>query len=491
MKYARHGFTLVEVIIVIVVIAILATITTLGLTQVQGDARDSVRSTSTLSLADALEKYYDKNGEYPSCAMVTGSAANVSALLSVDVSVLQAPQSTADNSYTCTELTTGGGDDEFAYVGDGSTTCATGGSCLQWEIQYRTEGGEIKTIQSRRSASLATSGAPNVSLTVASNTQINITWTPVSNAVSYLVERSTSSSLSSPVTQSVTGTSFSATSLNPGERYYIRVTPQLPSQAGQASAVENAVTTISAPSGTVVVAASLQTSDTEARGTASGVTCASGTTLQYSLGSQGRNTNSTVSITYGTWGTGTTRTVSASQGYNYTFQAKARCVGSDATSSEITSSTASITRGINKPAMPTYTGDTTFRAGYRYNMTYTSSCPAGTWVDGSILLYNRGYSETAWYPGPSSAGAVDTPWGRFYTVPMVEWWYLGWAAGQVWEDVNYYAFYWCKTDFATSSHTDHRHTYVTVECESGRRSYSGNPRCDYYGQSSGSLPWGP
>ncbi|HBO64763.1 TPA: hypothetical protein DD425_02265 [Candidatus Saccharibacteria bacterium] len=491
MKQAGRGFTLVEVIIVIVVIAVLAAITTLGLTQVQQQARDATRDTDAISLAEALEKYYDENGEYPSCAMMTASAGSVSSLLSVDVSILQAPLSDDENSYICEALASGGGEDEFAYVGDGSTSCETGSSCLEWEIQYRTEGGEIKTINSRRTASLVTSGAPGVSLTVVSNTQINIAWTAVSNAVSYRVERSTNASMSGAVSQSVSGTSMAATGLNAGERYYVRVTPQLATQAGQASDITNAVTTISAPSGTLAVAASLQTSNTQAQGVASGASCSNGTTIRYALGSQGRNTNSSVSISYGSWSTNNTRTVSASQGYNYTFQAKARCQGSDATSSETTSTTASVTRPIDKPAMPNYTGDTSFRAGYRYNMTYNSYCPSGTWVDGYIYIYNYGMSGSAYYPGSSTGGAVNTPWGRFYTAPLIEWWYLGFAAGQVWEDVDYYAFYSCKTDFTGSSHSDHRHTYVTVECESARRNYSANPRCDYYGQSGSSLPWGP
>lgn len=489
----KHGFTLVEIIIVITVIAILATLAVIGFGRVQGEARDSTRSSDATAVAEALEKYYDENGEYPSCAAMTANPGTVGNTLGIDdVSVLKAPQATTDNSYTCSALVAGSQGDNYAYVGDGSTECQTGTSCLNWQIQYKSETtGEIKVIQSRRTANLATSGATDITLSVISDTQINASWTAVPNATGYRVERSVDAGLSGAATQSVAGTSLAATGLAAGERYYFRVTPTLPTQNGQPSTIKNALTTISPPSGTASLAATLQSSDTEARGAISGITCANGSTIQYALGSQARTMNTSISITFGSWGTGSTRTVAASQGYNYTFQAKARCVGSDATSSEITTTTASVTRPITKPAMPTYTGDTTFLAGYRYNMTYSSSCPSGTWVDSSIYIYNTGYSGSSYWPGATTSSGVNTPWGRFYTQPLTEWWYLGFAAGQVWEDVNYYAFYSCKTDFTSSPHSDHRYTYVTVECEPARRNYSAYPRCDYYGQSGSSLPWGP
>lgn len=488
----HSGFTLVEVIIVIAVIAILATLTVLGFAQVQGQSRDSARSSSVTTVAEALEKYYDENGEYPGCTTMTSSPNLVRETLEVDASALKAPQASSENSYTCSALDLNSSDDSYAYVGDGSTECQTGTSCLGWQIQYKNETtGEIKTIQSRRTASLATSGLTTLNLTVISNTQINASWTAVPNATGYTIERSVDVGLSGATIQSVTGTSLAATGLLAGERYYFRVTPTLASQDGQPSSIQNAVTTISPPSGTASLAATLQSSNTEARGAVSGVSCANGSTIQYAHGTQSRTTDTAINISFGSWRTSSSRTVAAAQGHNYTFQTKARCTGSDAKSSEITTATESVTRPINKPAMPKYTGDTTFRAGYRYSMTYSTSCPSGTWVDGSVLIYNTGYSGSYYYPGPTTGGAVNTPWGRFYTAPLVEWWYLGFAAGQVWEDVNYYAFYWCKTDFATSSHSDHRYTYVTVECEPSRRNYGASPRCDYYGQSGSSLPWGP
>ena len=66
----RRGFTLVELIVVIVVIAILATLATLGFNRYLEDGRDNRRTANATTIAEALEKYYDKNGEYPSCANV-------------------------------------------------------------------------------------------------------------------------------------------------------------------------------------------------------------------------------------------------------------------------------------------------------------------------------------------------------------------------------------------------------------------------------------
>ena len=61
-RYPR-GFTLVEVLVVVVIIAILATIVTLGLNGYMAQGRDSQRSSDLTTVSEALEKYYDMNGE--------------------------------------------------------------------------------------------------------------------------------------------------------------------------------------------------------------------------------------------------------------------------------------------------------------------------------------------------------------------------------------------------------------------------------------------
>src|SRR6478735_9272751 len=61
----RHGFTIVELLIVIVVIAILASITVVAYSGIQVRARDSQRLSDINAIAKALELYKTQNGQYP------------------------------------------------------------------------------------------------------------------------------------------------------------------------------------------------------------------------------------------------------------------------------------------------------------------------------------------------------------------------------------------------------------------------------------------
>src|SRR5690349_17112284 len=101
----RRGFTLVELIVVIVVIAILATVAIIGLDRYAQDGRDTRRSSNVTAISEALEKYYDKNGEYPSCAALsaTGSTVVTTTLKGLDASALLVPEAgtAIDNSIEC------------------------------------------------------------------------------------------------------------------------------------------------------------------------------------------------------------------------------------------------------------------------------------------------------------------------------------------------------------------------------------------------------
>ena len=62
----KHGFTIVELLIVIVVIAILAAITIVAYNGIQQRARDTDRKSDISTIKKALEIYYAENGNYPS-----------------------------------------------------------------------------------------------------------------------------------------------------------------------------------------------------------------------------------------------------------------------------------------------------------------------------------------------------------------------------------------------------------------------------------------
>jgi len=65
------GFTIVELAVVIVVLAILVTVTVVSFGRVQSDSRNTSSDAKGVAIAEGLERYYEANGEYPSCALVT------------------------------------------------------------------------------------------------------------------------------------------------------------------------------------------------------------------------------------------------------------------------------------------------------------------------------------------------------------------------------------------------------------------------------------
>ena len=101
----QHGFSLTELVVVIVVISILVAISSIGMNIYLKDARDNERATKTAIIVEALEKYYDKNGEYPSCNSISASnlATAAAVLDGIDEQTFMTPQSSA-NSIRCTAV---------------------------------------------------------------------------------------------------------------------------------------------------------------------------------------------------------------------------------------------------------------------------------------------------------------------------------------------------------------------------------------------------
>lgn len=73
-RSARHGFTIVELLIVIVVIGILAAITMTAFASVQAKARDSRRLQDIKTIVKALELYKTTNGAYPDEVPTVGAS---------------------------------------------------------------------------------------------------------------------------------------------------------------------------------------------------------------------------------------------------------------------------------------------------------------------------------------------------------------------------------------------------------------------------------
>lgn len=247
----KKGFTLIELLVVIAVIGILAGIISVSYVSIQRDSRNSQRASTANSIAEALERYYDSNGEYPGCTNLTADGTTVVAdtLTNFNKNLLLTPKhaDTATNSIMCTDLTDGSTNDIFAYLGDGSSTCQNGEACLEWTLEYIQEGSsEIQSISSRRTAELATSGSVNLIATAPSATTTNLSWNSIPNITSYNVQCSPDQTAWTDC-KTLTTTSTSFTGLGQGQRYYYRVQGMNGTNAGAWSNVAFATTPITQP----------------------------------------------------------------------------------------------------------------------------------------------------------------------------------------------------------------------------------------------------
>lgn len=66
-----------EIAVVIVIIAVLTALTVTVYNRVQKDAHDDSAKSKVAVIAAALEKFYDENGEYPTCAQIASPTASL------------------------------------------------------------------------------------------------------------------------------------------------------------------------------------------------------------------------------------------------------------------------------------------------------------------------------------------------------------------------------------------------------------------------------
>ncbi len=228
MKRGDRGFTLVELLVVIGVIAVLATIVTLGLNGYLADGRDSQRSSNITVIGEALEKYYDNNGEYPGCqAMTTASVTTLTKdiLPGVSEELFKDPQDTAANSFTCDDIESTSAVNKYEYKGDGSETCLTGQACLSYVLRYKEEvSGSIVELKSRREVSISTSGVPDLAASGTGITRITANWNMVPNSTGYQLQVSSNASFSAlALDETYASYSDVINNLQYNSLYYLRI----------------------------------------------------------------------------------------------------------------------------------------------------------------------------------------------------------------------------------------------------------------------------
>lgn len=241
MNRLRRGFTLVELIVVIAVIGIIASIAIIGFGRFQADGRDAKRLSSVTVISEALEKYYDENGEYPGCQALNTNVDTVvsDTLKGVAKESLVAPQAPSGetNSIGCTggtglSLTS---DDYFEYYGDNSPACTSNIACLSYTLKYKSESeGAIKAVSSRRNTSIASAGAPTLISTSVDFSTVGLSWTQNADASAYQIDTSTTAGFNAGTFTSVSqtsGTTRTITGLNPGTSYWFRVRAQATSSS--------------------------------------------------------------------------------------------------------------------------------------------------------------------------------------------------------------------------------------------------------------------
>lgn len=418
MKY-KNGFTIIEITVTVAIIAILATFVGMSLTGQQVQARDSVRSTKVKIIADALERYYDKHGEYPSVRALlntysdnTGTA--VASLLSLNEQttlVMPGAGSGTTNSIA-SSITT---NDTIAYVASsavGNDNCQSSaqGGCDQYTLSYKKESdGSTVTVESQKRINIATDvnplqapAKPTITASQSDDSLVASSSTPAcstsqSMTPRYAFKTQTGTGSWSAWSAWQTSSSYTLTSNINATSYSFQVHVRCESSAAMSDTSTDSdatsITYYAVPSTptTPTIAATLSGSNAVA--TASTTACNVGT-AQYKID---QRTNDG-SWTNGSWSTAASLSVAAADGVKYGFRATTRCVNVTQTATSAASTEATYVDPITAPGAPTMSGTgptwswsaaacpASTSASYQYRFTYNSTSNfTGSWTLGSWI----------------------------------------------------------------------------------------------------------
>jgi len=446
---SRSGFTIIELMITIAVVAILATITTIAYSQVQTDSRNTARQGNATAIANALETYYTKNGEYPSVRSLvnnfpenTGTA--VATKLGIDASTLRMP-SMPSNQTNALTANTDPTNDNIAYIGSSevnNSNCqniATGG-CDQFTLKYIEEGtGEEILIESKHKGRPDGFGSPPdappaPTLEIAQvGPGLEATATaqpcdPSSLTPKFSFRSRVSTGTWSPYTSWQTSDTYAyPSSVAQGSTYEFQAVTRcdngsIPGASSPESAVASFTVLVGAPPAPTL---NLALSGTNVVATITAVTCPSGTTAQYATRSR---VNDGTWSSYSAWTTSLTASRAAEQGFKYGYQAKARCMAGSTPGPESTGAEKTYVRPISAPAAPAVSVSTSGSTS-----TYTwvaTTCPTGTTARYQYRYLTDQPYTSSWYSAsaPTSLNRTTSSQGYNYTTQLQAQCYTSYAS---------------------------------------------------------------
>lgn len=436
----KKAFTLVEILVVISILAILTSFAVVTFVSIQKDSRDSTRKSNVTIISEALEKYYEKNGEYPSVASLSSTNADRAAVvnkLSIPESALKMPRTPSSVSNPITHLSEGAHnfkDDEIEYAGQSATdnnACQNdvNAGCDEFTLKYKEEAGDVVAIESRHRSRIAADptpdnptavNAPSIAVRAqGTNIEATATFTKLcGNALTY--KYSFSYRTRGGNDPSYGGWSaFTAFADNPiytipgvqGTSYEVKVKARCDRDSiigdeSPESVARSAVYPIAAPS--PGPATTIDALGDDIVGTGSTITsCVSGSTTQYSI--QGR-INSGSYNSWSAWSNSVPILSLARSGTNtYTFHTKARCVMTNAQSPETVGSDASITL----PAAPTGLSVSAYMDGNNAaGASNGGTCVTGTLQDRQMRVAESNTAAVGTYTSYTNGSALSINPGR-------------------------------------------------------------------------------
>ena len=362
------GYTLVEITVVMIVIGIIATVSIMS----YGNFRKSISVAQLKSdlnnVVTSMENSRTFGNVYPT---------------------------TIPSNFTATSgITLQGGS-----IDSGKTYCVDAvNSSIDSNMYYYVDS-MVKSQGAQLGSCISSRPVPSdLTIAVATNTALNLSWSAVSNASNYSLQQDTNSSFSSPVTINRTTNSYQATGLIQGTTYYYRLNVTVTSGTSVWSTTYSGVPVIPVPSIAPVVAVALTGGNIQATLQTAYPTCSLGT-IQYAYNNR-TNDNSTWNG-YSSWSTNLTSAQTATQGVKYGYKAEARCyVDSVSYSAATEGSEASTIIAIDTPSAPTG-----LTYGYDWQGT-TWSWNATPCPSGSTTNYNVDYSND--YAGDSGWTSLGT-----------------------------------------------------------------------------------